>query len=256
MEYRATEIRETFFVKLVKIGMVLLFTALPFATLVGQDEEDEAEEREARRVHYTAAFPHSRWTVRFYGLELESEPEDHRADPFEEDAFGLGGNMEFRLTRRWGIEADLLAAGHGGYHCRRCRDDHSRDYHDDEWDGRGYAGLLVGMNFHLTPSSLIDLHFGPTLGFMIYEDETWDHFTEEDRYHDYDHEDDVEGSAVVGLNLGIDIPFGPRKRWLFYASVKSMGAVWDGDNYYRRDDRLVSRDRDWDVAALGFGYKF
>lgn len=197
------------------------------------------------------------WTLRFYGVLMDADYDEHLFQDGQHDTIrrndegvGLGFGAEARLSPLIGLEITNIIAG---------LDDDDVYYRDDEYhydhDREGVFVLLGGINFHLVHTENFDLHLGPHLGIAATGHDDCDNDWFDDC--DDDHSD-VDGSAVVGLNLGFEFALGKEKNWALYMSAKGLGSFDDDDNDRRHNDR---RDFDLDEEefsffAIGASYTF
>ncbi|CAM2070007.1 hypothetical protein SCOR_31825 [Sulfidibacter corallicola] len=263
------------FNRLMGLMVVLTLVSAFSAPLAAQDEPDEEPTRSARKSD--GEYDRVTWTLRGFVVGVEGEDGDspwHDHDEFdhpfrhrhrngEYDGGGIGISGEVRFSRRIGLEiTGILATDRDwddwDHHWHDHDHDHDHDHHHDD----GMAAVLVGANFHVVTGRRFNLHVGPLVGVIGREgydhrhdrhDHDHDHGIPKDFLHDYDHDhrhydhDDWEGASVIGVNIGMDLKFGRNRDWSFYASVKSLSTLHESDHF---------EDGDWDVASMGFGYRF
>jgi len=173
--------------------------------------------------------PDEGWQLRFYTVQVEG----NSFEPFsytETNGSGLGVSGAYRFSRRMEIELSALAAGQDRRH--HPYPWQGNYYGDDPRDG-GSLSLLAGLNFHVTPRHAIDFYLGPVAGMVAYDDPF--------------ERDSVVADFGIGLNMGIDVPFGKARRWSFNASVKGIGVLSDVD---------FGQVEDFSYVTLGAGYRF
>ncbi len=197
------------------------------------------------------------WLIRVYGVGAYSD--DDNDGLFDWDtAGGIGVNGAYRVNDRFSVELSTAIMGdtdddwdwHWHYD-----DDGDFVFHDpphDDDDDFFMIPNMLSFNFHLTPKSRVDLHIGPSIGFV--------HFGEFERYehdgdgHHHHHDDDhwhlrkidSETEAALGWNIGLDIPLGRSQKWAIYTSIQ--GFATDADHEAFNDT--------WHMGKVGVGYKF
>ena len=171
------------------------------------------------------------WQLRVFGLRFEGFDGYPLAN---EDGFGVGVSGAYRFSRRAEIEMSLLASERE--EDRWWLDD---DYHHNDDDLGGLASALVGVNFYMTPDSAVRFYLGPVLGAVVMDERDW---------HSNYASDDTETLFAIGINLGIDVPFGDSG-WAMNASIKILGT--ESNVGYGNDDL-----EEISYFTLGAGYRF
>lgn len=215
----------------------ILIMGLFSAPMVFAHDDEEKEEH----VHYKQA-PYD-WQLKLFGVEADQNGPGY----YDNSSAGLGLALDFRMSRRVSLELTTIFAGnddHYDHHHHKAARHQNDHHHDYDFDNDGMVTALGGINFHLFPRRWWDFQIGPIMGVVIQ-----DSFDFEGSY-DHDHLDlDYNGdaTAVFGINLALDIPFGRDKRWALHLAAKSVGAVDDDHRY---------ENQDWDFASIGLGYRF
>ncbi len=152
---------------------------------------------------------------------------------------GLGIGIEYRASRRLGLDFGVLAASPDvgtqieiGWHGVSVS------------SGITVAPLTIGLNIHVTSGSTVDLYLGPLIAYVAYSgfDLNVGPGVHETFY--------TSNDLGLGANLGIDVFLG-RGRWSLYATVKyidsTLAATPEGGDTGRVD---------FDPVVLGFGAGF
>lgn len=198
------------------------------------------------------------WTLRWFGVVVDTEFNDyghdgnghrHRGDNSE--GVGAGFSAEARFSPLVGLELTHMVAA---------TDDHHISYHDDEFDYEydvdGIFSLLLGVNFHVLRGPRVDFHLGPQIGIVLTDNgECRDREHDRCEHHDRYDDDEVDGSAVLGLNLGLDISLGRSKNWALYLAAKGVGGIGDDDHHHDHD-RYDLDESDFSFVAIGASYSF
>jgi outer membrane protein W len=165
--------------------------------------------------------PDNWWILRLYGARIDGDDavftSEFRPDGSNErnhlsvdSGQGVGLGLERLFSRRLGVELGVLL---GSLDTRLMRDI------DEAWEtateSADFFPITLGLNFHLTPGSKVDLYLGPFVGLLQYDDVEYrvlgEHVVA-----------DIEDEFTAGAQIGIDVPTGSR--WAFSASVRYMDA--------------------------------
>ena len=109
-----------------------------------------------------------------------------------------------------------------------------------------FRPFLVGLNYHLTPSSRADLYLGPLVSYVFYEDIMLQYGSEDALF-------EIDDDFAFGAALGLDLYVGAEGHWSLNASLRyletSVGGVENGEEPFELDyDPLI--------LGFGFGYRF
>ncbi len=186
-----------------------------------------------------------RWTLRGFGAKVDVKDDPFRTtqtDPFRTSKFvlgsgnGLGAELEYRANCPVGLAFGLLAAD---------LDSMLTIDTDTEWLMQnadiGFQMVSVGANFHLTPRSRADFFIGPFVGLIDYDDVTYDFGTARESV-------SLDGEAALGLNAGLDIPFGENAPWALTAGLRYLATSAEGNGFEVDVDPLI--------ATLGLAYRW
>jgi outer membrane protein W len=162
-------------------------------------------------------------------------------------AFGGGVGLEYRASRRLGVELSALTA--------KIEDEFTFGFFDDSVTietALRMTPVLAKLNVHLTPDSRADLYLGPVVGRMMYGDfdvkvhSSLDGETARGRVR-------TEDDWAWGAHIGVDVPVGDRG--LFFTA----GATWLKAEVGIEDPEeggTVSSDLNPLIGQVGFGYRF
>lgn len=162
-------------------------------------------------------------------------------------AFGVGVGLEYRASRRLGVELSALTA--------EIEEEFTFGFFDDSVTietALRMTPVLAKLNVHLTPDSRADLYLGPVAGRMMYGD-----FDVEVRSSLDD--ETVRGSVKTGddwawgAHIGVDVPVGDR------GLLFNAGATWLKAEVEIEDPEeggTVSSNLDPLILQVGFGYRF
>ena len=188
------------------------------------------------------------WQLRISGLSMNPTgdtvvvPDTGERIPFNAgNGYGFGIDLEYRASRRLGIDFGILTA---------------TPVIDVLIDEVGVISasaqpritpLYAGLNVHLTPDSQVDLYFGPMLAYVIYSSfdlvvDPW--FLTEGFV--------TQNDFGIGVNLGLDIRLGDAG-WLFTAAFKFLDTTLVASP---PDESIGRTDIDPMILSIGVGYRF
>jgi outer membrane protein W len=165
----------------------------------------------------------------------------------DDPAFGVGVGLEYRASRRLGVELSALTA--------EIEEELTFGFFDDSvtiGTALRMTPVLAKLNVHLTPDSRADLYLGPVAGRMMYGDF-------DVTVHSSLDGETVRGSVKTeddwawGAHIGVDVPVGDRG--LFFTA----GATWLKAEVEIEDPEeggTFSSNLDPLIAQVGFGYRF
>jgi outer membrane protein W len=190
-----------------------------------------------------------RWQLRIAALTMDS-----RASSIEIDGAGqslsistdMGGGagvgLEYRLSRRLGLDLGLLAAAPQvgstidiGWHGVRVG------------TGITVAPITAGLNIHLTPDSRVDLYAGPLLAYVIYDS------FEVSIGHGVRESFSVERDLGFGANFGLDIHLGRAGHWSVIGILKYINSTLEATP---SDGDTGITDFDPTIVGVGIAYRF
>lgn len=200
------------------------------------------------------------WTVRGFGAWLETDDFTFQSGPAIDplppvidffsfslgDGSGAGLALEYRATRRLGVEALAIRADIEGELRIVVSNPPIPEQvvrQDVETDLYG-----LGVNFHLTPGRRIDLYVGPLVAYLQYDDfnASFDlggfTGTFQARFSD---------DTAYGATLGADIPLGSSGRWAVSGAVRQLW--YDSDE---GDEDSTEIELDPLVATAGVAYRW
>ena len=188
------------------------------------------------------------WQLRISGLSMNPTgdtvvvPDTGERIPFNAgNGYGFGIDLEYRASRRLGIDFGILTA---------------TPVIDVLIDEVGVISasaqpritpIYAGLNVHLTPDSPLDLYIGPVLAYVIYSSfdlvvDPW--FLTEGFV--------TQNDFGIGVNLGLDIRLGDAG-WLFTASFKFLDTTLVASP---PDESIGRTDIDPMILSIGVGYRF
>lgn len=155
---------------------------------------------------------------------------------------GVGVRGEYRMSRRLGFEIGFFSGASVDVDVRV-----SSGTSTTAVEVSGFTAFTPGLDVHLTPDAKVDLYLGPQLAWVNYSDV------------EVGVPPDSAGTSVsvgtdlgIGAILGLDVPVGERRRWMFQTSLRYMDTQMEGDVATPRLDA----DFDPTIFSLGFGYRF
>jgi len=190
----------------------------------------------------------SRWQIRIAGLSMKPTgdtvflPESGERIPYDAGkGYGFGIDLEYRASRRLGIDFGVLTA---------------TPVIDVLIDEVGVISasaqpritpVYAGLNVHLTPDDQFDLYFGPLLAYVIYSSfdlvvDPW--FLTEGFV--------TQNDFGIGVNLGLDIRLGDAG-WLVIATFKYLDTTLEASP---PDEGTGRTDIDPMIFSVGVGYHF
>jgi len=188
------------------------------------------------------------WQLRISGLSMNPTgdtvvvPDTGERIPFNAgNGYGFGIDLEYRASRRLGIDFGILTA---------------TPVIDVLIDEVGVISasaqpritpIYAGLNVHLTPDSPLDLYIGPVLAYVIYSSfdlvvDPW--FLTEGFV--------TQNDFGIGVNLGLDIRLGDAG-WLFTAAFKFLDTTLVASP---PDESIGRTDIDPMILSIGVGYRF
>lgn len=200
-------------------------------------------------VHPASAADDTGWRLKLNGVVAQPVGGNDTVFGGSDTAYGGGIGLEYRASRRLGVELSALTT--------ELEDEMSFGFFDETLTietALRMTPVLAKLNVHLTPESRVDFYLGPVAGRMMYGD------FEVEAHSSLDGET-VRGSARTeddwtwGAHIGMDVPVGDRG--LFFTA----GATWlraeveiEGDPEDEED--TLRSDLDPFIAQIGFGYRF
>lgn len=196
------------------------------------------------------------WTVRGFGAWLETSAETHRThsvDPLPPvgesrfvlgDGDGVGLALEYRITRRIGVEAlAILADVEGELRVVFTDPPIPEQVVRQDVDSDLYG---LGLSFHLTPGRRIDVYLGPLLAIVRYGD-----FLTFVDCGDFAcaFEASYSDDTALGATLGADVALGSSRRWAVSAAVRQLWSTADPD--FGQDMELNPL-----IASAGVAYRW
>ena len=190
----------------------------------------------------------SPWQLRISGLSMNPTgdtvvvPDTGERIPYNAgNGYGFGIDLEYRASRRLGIDFGVLTA---------------TPVIDVLIDEVGVISasakpritpLYAGLNVHLTPDSPLDLYIGPMLAYVIYSsfDLVVDPWFLTEGYV-------TQNDFGIGVNLGLDIRLGDAG-WLFTAAFKYLHTTLVASP---PDESIGRTDIDPMIFSIGVGYRF
>ena len=197
------------------------------------------------------------WTVRGFGawLDTDGEPLHFRSidqfPPVGESSFDLGDGdgmglaLEYRITRRLGVEALALVADLEG----EVRSVFTDPPIPEQVVTRDVETELfaLGLNLHLMPGRRIDVYLGPILAFVEYgefrapvvtgEATTGTAFIES------------SDDTALGATLGADLFLGSSGRWALSGAVRQLWSRFRKDSFFEIETDPL-------IATAGVAYRF
>ena len=196
----------------------------------------------------TADAGDSPWQLRMTGLLMNPTgssvfvPDSGERIPYSADyGYGFGIDLEYRASRRLGIDFGVLTA---------------TPVIDVLIDEVGVISasakpritpIYAGLNVHLSPDSRFDLYIGPLLAYVVYSSfdlvvDPW--FLTEGFV--------TENDFGIGVNLGLNIRLG-NSGWLLTAAFKYLDTTLEASP---PDESVGRTDIDPMIFSVGIGYRF
>ena len=169
----------------------------------------------------------SRWTVRGFPLTVDVDDDElNTNDGVERTHFafsggnGFGGNVEYRMNDRFGLEAGLMVAQIESFFMYDSATEWLMD--DDE---SSFMALTFGPNFHLTPNQKVDFYVGPFVGLAQFGDASYElNGVALDRV-----TRDFDSEFMFGVQLGLDVPLG-QSPWALHFGGLFMDLATGSDD--------------------------
>jgi outer membrane protein W len=153
--------------------------------------------------------------------------------------FGLSG--EYRFTRRLGFEIGALVTSPGF----RARIEVDGGGRVQVQESLGTLMIPAALHFHLTPESRLDFYVGPVVAYLRYDDlEVRTQVFGFPVRSGFESDDEIG----IGLDLGADVLFGPKRRWAVHAHLRYLDAQLRADGAEVDFNPLLT--------GLGLGYRF
>lgn len=186
--------------------------------------------------------PGSQWTLRGHAAWVSPTDEQVASDGSifsMDDGTGFGLDLEYRATRRLGIELGAFAADLDG----RFRLDAGGLALDDT-ESIGMTSYSLGLTYHFAPGDRVDLHAGPFAAMSAYDDVI---FLSEAGLREKRSFDDDYG---FGLKVGIDVALRPGGAWALSASARYLLTILEAEE--------SGNDLDLDplILTAGLTYRF
>jgi outer membrane protein len=190
----------------------------------------------------------SPWQLRVSGLSMNPTgdtvvvPDTGERIPFDAGSgYGFGIDLEYRASRRLGIDFGVLTA---------------QPVIDVLIDEVGVISasakpritpVYAALNVHLTPDSRADLYVGPLLAYVVYSSfdlvvDPW--FLTEGFV--------TENDFGIGINVGLDVRLG-EGGWLLSAAFKYLDTTLVASP---PDESVGRTDIDPMIFSIGVGYRF
>ncbi len=184
------------------------------------------------------------WNLKLTGVAAQAT-----GDGSSDTSFGAGLGLEYRASRRLGVEFSILTT--------ELEDEETFDFFGEETtieESLRMTPVLAKLNLHLTPDRKADLYLGPVVGRMVYDD-----FEIEVRSAGESARGRIgtKDDWAWGAHVGVDVPVGDRGAFF------TAGVMWlkteveiETDPEDEEEEGDVSFDLDPLVAQVGFGYRF
>jgi outer membrane protein len=188
------------------------------------------------------------WQIRFSVVSIDPSGTSVRvAETGESISYnsssgtGLGVELEYRASRRLGIDFGVLSAS-PGIDVEVGVDPFTIGASGD----LSTTPIFAGLNFHLTPGSRFDLYLGPLLAYVRYGG--FKLAAGPGLVETFTTEDDFGFGGVVGLDIGLG-----DSRWLFSAAVRYIDTSLEAAS---SDGGPGTTDIDPTIYSVGVGFKF
>jgi hypothetical protein len=182
------------------------------------------------------------WRLRIGPLAVESSH-----DPLLDPSWGLGVDLEYRISSRLGVDVGVLTA--------EVRDEPELDFFGIDVDSEvRVTPVMARLNLHLTPGSDVDLHFAPVVAWVKTGEETIR--VRADLFGDVEEETvriPVEDQLTWGASLGFDVPLGASGYLTFEATFLQLDLVLRPPG---EDPVELPADFDPLLVQVGYGVRF
>jgi outer membrane protein W len=197
-----------------------------------------------------------RWTLRVFGAyarassdaaeNLNSAATDYRQKiNLGAHHGGFGAGFEYRWLqdchlKPWGIAVDAISTQLDTH----ILVDRSASWGREE-DKVNFTPVLLSLNYHVTaPSQPVDFFLGPSIGYAFLDSVTFNtlgsSYTEK-----------FDDDLTYGINLGIDVPFGPEHQYAFTAGLRQLFFKAKGSGTIDHNFDLNPT-----IATAGFAFRF
>jgi len=198
------------------------------------------------------------WTVRGFGAWIDTEGFERRSHSLHDfpvfssvltigDGDGVGLSLEYRITRRIGVEALALEGELDGEFRLVFTDPPNPEQRVTQGVGTELYGL--GVNLHLTPGRRVDAYVGPVVAEIRYDDfsgfincgHPLTRCTFQTTFSD---------DTALGMTLGADVTLGNTDRWALSAAVRQL---WSDP-----EDELERTELEMDplIVTAGVAFRF
>lgn len=196
----------------------------------------------------TASAEDNPWQIRFAVVSMDPSgtsvfvPETVESISYDSGSgTGLGIDLEYRASKRLGIDFGVLSASPGikveaGV----------QPFTVSASGDLNITPIYAGLNIHLTPDSRFDLYLGPLLAYVRYDGFKLAAGT--GIVEEFTTENGFGFGGVVGLDIGLG-----DGRWSLNASVRYIDTTLEATS---SDGGLGKTDIDPTIYSLGVGYRF
>lgn len=196
-----------------------------------------------------------KWQLRVAGLSVDSGRPYVDVSPGDGVSIGtnlgvgIGVDLEYRLSRRLGVDFGVLSAATGFGTSLNI-----------DWtgvilrSGITMTPVTAGLNVHLTPDSRFDLYAGPMVAYVMYSGFSLDIGSLfEAGYRS-------ESDFGFGANLGVDLKLG-KGRWSLNANIRHLATTLEvrpsGSRYTKGIVAgTATTSLDPTIFSLGVGFRF
>gem|GEM_PF-1509172 len=194
--------------------------------------------------------PGHRWILRAFGWSGDGDDQARTSDVVGpgvaertklgiESPDGAGVSLEYLASHRVGIEGALLIGSADGIFQLDLGNQWARA--EDDID---FTVFTVGANFHLTPDRRADVYLGPFVGFVSYDDVSFQTLGRQTRI-------DFDDDLGFGAQVGVDLPFTRDGRWGFNSALRYLTTTAEEDRGRRRQ-----LDLDPLILSAGISVRF